>query len=159
MAPRRTLRKGLLSRSVAIAYAIVVALYLLKFVRFQPVQIPPHLLIVAYDFVEGTLPFLAPYYHIGFPLFLYALAVIGAAITRRLHSGDGERSVWLRTLGGVCLVIGASSLAFGAVVGGPVVAPTDNPTPLAITGATGIVLLLAGWWLLGRPSIPSHGTT
>lgn len=156
---RRKFRKTLFGHDVAVAYAIIVALYLLKFVRFQPVQIPPYLLIVAYDFVEVALPALTPYHPIGFPLFLYVLAVIGATITRRLRTGDSERSAWLQTFGGVCLVIGCLSLAFGAVVGGPVVSPTDNPTPLAITGATGIILLLVGWWLLGRPSIPSRSTT
>lgn len=159
MVSRQTLRNALLGRDVAIAYALLVALYLLKFIRFQPVQIPPYLLIVAYDLIEVALPFLTPYHTIGFPLFLYVLAVIGAAITRRLQTVDSERSAWLRTFGGICLIIGTLSLAFGAIVGGPVVSPTDNPTPLAITGAAGIILLLAGWWLLGRPSIPSRVTT
>ncbi|MFB6160306.1 MAG: hypothetical protein ABEJ61_03915 [Haloferacaceae archaeon] len=155
MVPRRTLRKALLGRDVAVAYAVVVALYLLKFVPFQPTQVPPYLLIVAYDLVEVTLPFLTPYYPVAFPLFLYVLAVAGAGITRALQDPDGEQSPWLRTLGGVCLVVGVLSLGFGAFVGGPLVSPTDNPTPLAITGATGLVFLAMAWWLLGRPTARS----
>jgi hypothetical protein len=115
------------------------------------VQIPPYLLIVAYDLVEVALPFLAPYYPVAFPLFLYVLAIGGAGITRTLRATDSERSAWLGTLGGVCLVVGIISLGFGAFVGGPIVSPTDNPTPLAITGTTGIACLVMAWWLLGRP--------
>jgi hypothetical protein len=155
MISRRTLRKALLGRDVAIAYAIIVTLYLLKFVPFQPTQIPPYLLIVAYDLVEVALPFLTSYYLIAFPLFLYMLAVSGAGITRKLRATDGEQSAWLQTLSGVCLIIGLISLGFGAFVGGPLISPTDNPTPLAITGTTGIIFLVTAWWLLGRPTFQS----
>lgn len=150
MVSRYTPRNALLGRDVATAYAIIVALYVLKFVPFQPVGIPPYLLIVAYDLVEVVLPFLTPYYPIAFPLFLYVLAVSGAGITRRLRDTDSAHSSWLQTLGGVCLVIGLLSLGFGAFVGGPLVSPTDNPTPLAITGVTGFTFLGLAWWLLGR---------
>ncbi len=159
MVSPRTLRKTLLGGDVAVAYAILVALYLLKFVPFQPTQIPPYLLIVAYDFVEVAVPILTPYYPVGFPLFLYLLAIVGAGVTRILRSGDNEQFAWYQTLGGVCLLIGTLSLVFGAFVGGPVVSPTDNLTPLAITGATGIVFLVAAWWLLDRPSIRSLNPT
>jgi len=155
MVSRHTLRKSLLSRDVAVAYTILVALYLLKFIPFQPVQIPPYLLIVAYDLVEVALPFLTPYYPVAFPLFLYVLAIGGAGLARKLRATDSGQTAWLQTLGGVCLIIGILSLGFGAFVGGPLVSPTDNPTPLAITGTTGIVFLVVAWWLLGRPAIQS----
>lgn len=151
MVPRQTLQKILLGRDVAIAYAILVALYLLKFIPFQPVQIPPYLLIVAYDLVEVALPLLTPYYLVAFPLFLYVLAVSGAGISQALRGSDDKQSIWLQTLGGVCLIIGLFSLGFGTFVGGPLVSTTDNPTPLAITGATGVILLVTALWLLGRP--------
>lgn len=151
MGSRHTLRNALLGRDVAIAYAIIVTLYLLKFVPFQPTQIPPYLLIVAYDLTEVALPFLTPYYPVAFPLFLYVLAVSGASITRKFRTTDSEQSAWQQTLGGVCLIIGLISLGFGAFVGGPLISPTDNPTPLAITGATGTLFLVTAWWLLGRP--------
>jgi hypothetical protein len=155
MVSRHTLRRSLLGSDVAIAYAILVVMYLLKFVPFQPVQIPPYLLIVTYDLVEVALPFLTPYYPIAFPLFLYVLAVSGAGITRKLRATDSDQSAWLQTLGGVCFIIGIISLGFGAFVGGPLVSPTDNPTPLAITGTTGIIFLVVAWWLLGRSTIKS----
>lgn len=158
MVSRHTLRNTLLGRDVAIAYALIVALYLLKFIRFQPVQIPPYLLIVAYDLVEVMLPFLTPYHPIGFPVFLYLLAIVGASITRRFRAPSGGQIAWLQTLGGVCLVVGVLSLGFGAFVGGPVVSPTDNPTPLAITGATGIIFFVVAWVLLGRPGVPSSAS-
>ena len=141
-------RRALLGRSVAIAYGVLVALYLVRHVRLQPIQIPAYLLIVSYDLVELALPAIAPYHPVGFPLYLYLLAVVVAAATRRLHH-DGEPD-WRRVAGGVSLAIAALSFGFAALVGGPLVAPADNPTPLAITGATGIVLAALGWWLLGR---------
>lgn len=155
MVTRRTVRDALLGRDVAVAYAAIVALYLVRAVRFQPFQIPAYLLIVAYDLVEVTLPVLTPYYPVGFPLFLYLLAVVGAAAARWLRLGDGGASSWTQTAGGVCLLVGVLSLLFAAFVGGPLVSPADNPTPLAVTGATGVVFLLGAWWLLRNQSGPT----
>ncbi|WP_265110905.1 hypothetical protein [Halosolutus halophilus] len=151
MVTRLTLRRVLLGRDVAIAYAAIIALYFVRSVRFQPLQIPAYLLVVAYDVVEVVLPILTPYHPIAFPVFLYLLAIVGAGVAR-LRSGDGEKGVMFQTVGGVCLVIGTISLLFGASVGGPLIAPADNPTPLAITTTTGVVLLVTGWWLLDQPS-------
>ena len=155
MVTRQTVRKALLGREVAVAYAVIVALYLVKSVRFQPLQIPAYLLIVAYDFVEVMLPILTPYYSVGFPLFLYLLAILGAGAARWSQSGDGAESTWTQIAGGVCLIVGLLSLLFGTFVGGPLISPTDNPTPLAVTGATGIVFLVGAWWLLGHRSARS----
>lgn len=151
MVSRHTLRTALLGRDVAVAYGSILALYLLKFVGSQALQVPPYLLIAAYDLVEIALPALTPYHPVGFPLFLYALAVGGAGVTRLVRTSDGDGTTWPETLGGVCVVVAALSLAFGAFVGGPVISPTDNPTPLAVTGATGAVFLVAAWWLLRHP--------
>lgn len=148
---RVALRRGLLGREVAVAFAIIAALYLVRFVRFQPLQIPAYLLIVAYDVVELALPVLTPYHSVGFPVFLYGLAVVGARAARLVRSDDSEGRTMPLAGGGVCLVVGTISLVFGAFVGGPLVSPTDNPTPLAITGTTGVVLLVVSWLLLGRP--------
>lgn len=146
MATRKTVRRVLAGRHVAAAYAVVVALYLVRYVQFQPLQIPAYLLVVAYDFVELALPAVSPYHPVGFPLFLYLLAVVGAAAARRAH--DGAASDWTSAAGGVCLVVATLSLLFAAFVGGPLVSATDNPTPFAVTGATGVAFVLAGWWLL-----------
>lgn len=153
MVTRGTLRRILLGRDVAIAYVVIIGLYLVRGIRFQPLQIPAYLLIVAYDVVEAVLPFLTPYYPVGFPLFLYLLAIVGAGAARWLQSGNENGLTVIQTLGGVCLVIGTISLLFGAYVGGPLIASADNPTPLVITAATGSILLVTGWWLLGCPSI------
>ncbi len=147
----RRLRRTLLGRDVAVAYAVIMGFYLVGIVEFQPLQIPIYLLIVAYDVVEVVLPVLTPYHPVGFLLFLYLLAIVATAAARRLQSGN--RSTVLRAGGGVCLVIGAVSLLFGASVGGPLVTSGDDPAPVVITAIAGGVLLLAGWWLLGRPSI------
>lgn len=151
MVSRLALRRALLGREVAVAFAVIAAAYLVRFVRFQPLQIPAYLLIVAYDVVEVAVPVLTPYHPIAFPVFLYGLAVVGAGAARVLRSDDGEGRFMRRAVGGVCLVVATISLGFGAFVGGPLVSPTDNPTPLAITGTTGAVLLVVGWLLLGRP--------
>lgn len=81
-------------------------------------------------------------YPVSFPLFLYVLAVSNARITRKLCATDGEQSVWLQTLGGICLIIRLISLGFGAFIGGLLVFRTDNPTPLTITSTTGIILIM-----------------
>ena len=151
MVIRLTLERVLLGREVAVAFGVIAALYLVRVIRFQPLQIPAYLLIVAYDFVEVAVPALTPYYPVGFPVFLYLLAVVGAAMARWGRSIDGTSGAGRSAAGGFCLLIGGLSLAFGLFVGGPMVAPSDNPTPLAITGATGIILVAAGWLLLGRP--------
>lgn len=152
MIARGTLRQALLGRDVAVAYAVIIALYLVRFVQVQVLQLPAYLLIVAYDVVEGMLPFLTPYYPVGFPSFLYLLALVGAGATRWFQSGNETESAFLRIVGGVCLVVGSLSLLFGAFVGGPLISPTDNPTPLVIAGTAGIVFLGGGWWCLGRLS-------
>jgi hypothetical protein len=154
MVTRLTLKRTLLGREVAVAFGVIAALYLVRFVRFQPLQIPAYLLIVAYDFVEVAVPILTPYYPVAFPVFLYLLAVFGGAAARGLRADDETDGTWRRATGGVCLIVGSISLLFGAFVGGPLIAPADNPTPLAITGATGIILLALSWWLLGQPTGP-----
>jgi hypothetical protein len=154
-----TLKRTLLGREVAVAFGVIAALYLVRFVRFQPLQIPAYLLIVAYDFVEVALPVLTPYYPVAFPVFLYLLAVGGGAAARGLRADDETDGTWRLAIGGVCLIVGSISLLFGAFVGGPLIAPTDNPTPLAITGTTGVVLLAVGGGLLRWPSGLRGATT
>lgn len=150
MVTRPALRNALLGRDVAVAFATLGALYLVRFVEVQALQIPAYLLIVAYDTIEMVFPIVTPFHVIGFPLFLYLLAVVGAGAARAFQPDDETDGVWVRAIGGVFVLIGIISLLFGAFVGGPLVAPADNPTPLAITGATGVVLLLAAWVLLRR---------
>lgn len=152
MVARRMIRRTLLGRDVAVAYAVIIALYLAIGIRVQLLQLPAYLLIATYDLVELVLPFLTPFHPVVFPLFLYLLAIVGAGAARWLGPGSEEGSVGLRTVGGVCIVVGALSILFGGMVGGPLVSPTDNPTPLAITGLTGIAFLGTGWWLLRRLS-------
>lgn len=152
MDTRLTLKRALLGREVAITFSVIVALYLVRFVQFQPLQIPAYLLIVAYDVIEVVVPVLTPYYPVAFPLFLYLLAIVAASVVRRLGSGKGDRKSSHQAVGGVCLAIGTISLLFGGHVGGPLVVPMDNPTPLAITATTGVILFVVGWWLLRRPT-------
>lgn len=150
MVTRSSLRHTLIGRDVAMAFAVLAAFYVLRYVAFQPVQIPAYLLIVAYDVVEMMLPILTPYHPIGFPVFLYLLAVVGAGAGRVLRLGGETHGAVVRAIGGVFLVVGTLSLLFGVSVGGPVVAPADNPTPLAVTGAAGVAFVVGGWWLLNR---------
>ena len=149
MVARRALHRALLGRDVLVAFAALAVLYLVRVVQVQALQIPAYLLIVTYDVIEATVPLLQPYYGVGFPLFLYLLAVLGAGVARAVRPATDNES-WTRGVGGVFVLVGLLSLTFGALVGGPLVAPRDNPTPLAITGAAGILLLVGGVWLARR---------
>lgn len=79
-------------------------LYLLQYVRIQPIQIPAYLLFVAYDIVELAVPPLSPYYPIAFPVFLYVLAIMAAAVARVFQTPGDED--WSRAAGGVSLLVG-----------------------------------------------------
>lgn len=143
----RTGRRVLLGRHVAAAYAVLTGLYLVRYVGFRPFQLPAYLLIVAYDFLEVALPVIGPYHPVGFPLFLYLLAVAAAGVTRRTGSA-GPDVDWGRSAGGVSLVVAGISLLFAAAVGGPLVSATDPPTPLAIAATAGVLFGVVGWGLL-----------
>lgn len=52
MASRLTIRRAFFGRAVAVAFAVNAALYLVGFVRFQPLQTPADLLLVPSDVVE-----------------------------------------------------------------------------------------------------------
>lgn len=155
---RSVLHRVFLGREVTAAFGILASLYLIRLVSFQPLQIPAYLIIVTYDLIEVILPFVPPYYPITFPLFLYSLALIGGAVARRLQT-DAQTGTIPRAAGGVSLIVGSIALLFATVVGGPLISPTDNPTPLAITAATGIVLLITAWWLLRPPTRRSSAAT
>ena len=159
MRSRPKFQRLLLGREVAVSFVVIAALYLIRFGRIQPLQIPAYLLIVSYDIIEVAIPVLTPYHPITFPLFLYLLAIVSGALARWFRADAWKDGFIPRSVGGVCLIVGSISLAFGAYVGGPLIAPADNPTPLAITGATGVVLLMAGGWLLRRPTSRSTTTT
>jgi hypothetical protein len=154
MVDRTALREVFLGRSVAVAFAVLAGLYLARQLRLQPLQIPAYLLIVAYDAIEAALPAVAPYHAVGFPVFLYLLAVVSAGVARRLTPSTAAGKGLLRGLVAVCLTIGVLSLLLAAVIGGQLIAPADNPTPLVILSVTGAVFLLAGWWLLRRAPSP-----
>lgn len=150
----RAARRALLGRDVATAYAAIVGLYLVRHLGFQPVQIPAYLFIVGYDFVELGLPAISPYHPVGFPLFLYLLAVLGAGVARWARAGPTPGFDARRAVGGVCVVVAMLAFLFAGIVRGPIVSPADNPTPLAITGLTGVIFAAAAWWLLRGRSDP-----
>lgn len=151
MGRRLMIQRIVLGRDVAIAFAVIASLYLIRGSAFQPLQLPAYFLIVAYDTLEIFLPVLTPYYPVAFPLFLYVLAILGAGIARAFQPDTGDDWAGREAMGGVAVIVGLIALLFGARIGGPLIAPVDNPTPLAITTTTGILLLLAGWWFLGHP--------
>ena len=149
MISSRWIRRVFAGRQVAFASALIAGLYLIRHIDVQALQIPAYLLVVAYDVVEAVLPVLAPFHPVLFPVFLYLVAVAAAGVTRRLgqHVDDGSL---MRAAGGVSVLIGTLAFLYGVAIGGPLVAPVDNPTPLATLLVTAGMSLLVGWWLLGR---------
>lgn len=142
---RSRLRRVLLGPDVAVAFAVLAAMYLAMQVPFQPTQIPGYLLVVAYDLVEVAIPALTPYWPVGFPAFLYLLAVVGAAVGRVVRDDEG----WVGSIGAGLVVVGMLAFGFALLIAGPT-ALAGNLAPVAITTVTGVVLVVVGWWLLRR---------
>lgn len=142
---RSRLRRVLLGPDVAVAFAVLAVLYVAMEVPFPPTQVPGYLLVVAYDLVEVAIPALTPYWPVGFPAFLYLLAVVGAAVGRVVRDDGG----WPASVGTALLVVGGISLLFASLLGIPL-ALRGDVVPGAITGTVGVVLVALGAWLLRR---------
>lgn len=136
----RSLQRTVAGRDVLVAFATVASLSLLaRAVPLQPLQVPGYLLTVGYDLVETALPVLAPYWPVGYPAYLYVLAVAGAGIARWLRA-RGSPNAWRPAVAGAFTLLGVLALALAATVYLPHAGA--DPTPVAIVAATGVVFLV-----------------
>lgn len=140
-------RSGSLARDVAAATAAVVVLYGLARVQFPPFQIPGYLLVVGFDAIEAVLGSAGDAYRVLFGAYLLGLGVAGGTVAHyvRRWSAGTDLPSWRVGLAGGLAVIGTGALAFAAVVASAL----SQPTPVLITGTTGVVLLMLAGWLLG----------
>ncbi len=146
-----------LGRDVAVASGVVAGLYALAVVvPFQPLVVPGYLLLVGYDAIEGALPVLSGFYAVGFPLYCYLLAVLAAAVARRLRAA-GAPNAWRPGAAAALLVVGglALTLAVGVYAplggaGGAGGSATESPwTPFLIVAGAGAALSGLGAYLAG----------
>lgn len=137
-------RQRAFARDAVVATFVLVVLYGLLDVPFAPLQIPGYLLVVGFDVLEVTFGSAGPAYPVLFGAYLAGLGIVGAGIAAALRARDGD-SAWRLATAGAFALVGVLSLLFalGVLVG------TGQWEPVAITGATGLVLLAVAGWLAG----------
>lgn len=132
-------------REAVVSMLVVVGLYGLTGVQFQPVQIPGYLFIVEFDMLEVTFGSADEYYYVLFAAYLLGLGLAGAVLVHILRTRTPETvPSWRLGVAGALIVVGTLSLLFALVV----LFGSSQFTPVLITGATGLILLaLAGWFV------------
>ena len=123
-------------RDVVVATAVVVGLYGLAFVEFQPVQIPGYFLIVGFDMLEATLGSAGSNYDVLFYAYLIGLGVVGGGLGHFLRAWtDDEVPNWRRGVAGALIVAGLLAFSFALLVP---VGPSQL-TPVLIASVTGLL--------------------
>lgn len=145
MTTSRAVRQFL--RDAAAATAAVVGLYGLGVgVQFGPVQVPGYLLVVGFDAVERLAgPFAS--FELAFATYLVCLGLAGGCVATAARRRGAATDGWRVGAGAALAVVGVGSLLFGLWT----LAWAGDPTPFAVTAATGLVLLAAAGWLVGVP--------
>ncbi|MDS0299396.1 hypothetical protein NDI76_11650 [Halogeometricum sp. S1BR25-6] len=138
-------RRRAFVRDVAVCVAVVVALYALMRVPFQPLQIPGYLLVVGFDWLEFALGSTGERYPFWFGAYLLGLGVVGGLVARlfRTLTVRTERSGWRFGAAGACVVVGLGALAFTLFV-----SVHAGITSVLITGGTALALFAAAGLLL-----------
>jgi hypothetical protein len=141
------------ARDVVVATVVVVGLYGLAFVRFQPIQIPGYLLMMGFDMLETAFGSAGANYDVLFYVYLVGLGVVGGALSHflRTWTGDGVPG-WRRGVAGAFLVTGLLAFSFALTV----LVGSSQLTPVLITGATGLVSFAVAGWLTG--AVGGEGT-
>jgi hypothetical protein len=134
------------ARDVVVATAVVVGLYGLAFVEFQPVQIPGYLLIVGFDTLEATFGSAGSNYDVLFYVYLVGLGVVGGVIGQLLRTlTDDEVPGWRLGVAGALAVTGLLALSFALLV----LVGSSQLTPVLIAGMTGLLSFVAAGWFAG----------
>jgi hypothetical protein len=136
-------------RDVVVATSVVIGLYGLAFVEFQPVQLPGYFLIVGFDILEATVGSAGSNYEVLFYAYLIGLGVVGGGFGHlfRAWTDDGV-SGWRRGVAGALVVTGVLASLFALLV----LVGSSQLTPVLIAGATGLVSLAMAGWLTGAVS-------
>ncbi len=134
------------ARDVVVATVVVVGLYGLAFVEFQPVQIPGYLLIVGFDTLEAASGSAGSNFDVLFYAYLVGLGVAGGVISQLLRSLTGDEVPgWRLGVAGALVVAGLLAFSFALLV----LVGSSQLTPALIAGVTGLVSFAIAGWLAG----------
>lgn len=135
-------------RDAIVAALTVVGLYGLgQGVQCQPLQILGYPFIVGFDVLEVAFGSAGTNYDVMFGMYLLGFGVLGAAVAHVLRKRVGETDVpgWRFGAAGALVVVGALSLSFALNV----LLGSGWVTPVVVTGATALALLVVAGWLIG----------
>ncbi|GAA0470037.1 hypothetical protein MUK72_04605 [Halococcus dombrowskii] len=133
-------------RDVVVATTVVVGLYGLAFVEFQPVQIPGYFLIVGFDMLEAAVESAGSNYDVLFYAYLIGLGVVGGGLGHFLRAWtDDEVPSWRRGVAGALVVAGLLAFSFALLV----LVGSSQLTPVLIAGVTGLLSFVVAGWVAG----------
>jgi glucan phosphoethanolaminetransferase (alkaline phosphatase superfamily) len=134
------------ARDAVVATVVVVGLYGLAFVEFQPIQVPGYLLIIGFDMFESVFGSAGSNYDVLFYVYLVGLGVLGGALSHVLRTWtDEDVPGWRLGVAGALVVTGLLALSFALLV----LVGSSQLTPVLITGATGLCSIVIAGWLVG----------
>lgn len=133
------------TRDVVVATAVVVGLYGLAFVEFQPVQIPGYLLIVGFDTLEAAFGSAGSNFDVLFYAYLVGLGLVGGVLGHLLRTWTDDVPGWRLGVAGALVVAGLLALSFALMV----LVGSSQLTPVLIAGVTGLVSFAMAGWLAG----------
>ncbi|AHZ21893.1 hypothetical protein E6P09_08145 [Haloferax mediterranei ATCC 33500] len=138
-------RSYVFARDATVATAVLVGLFVLRYVQFQPLQIPGYLLIVGFDVIEAVFGSAGANYDVLFAAYLVGLGVVGAGVAQvvRQNSKGTDIHWWRLGAASALALLGVVSLLFAAMV----LFTTTQLTPVYVTGAAGLVFLALAAWL------------
>ncbi len=134
------------ARDVVVATVVVVGLYGLAFVEFQPVQIPGYLLMMGFDMLETAFGSAGSNFDVLFYAYLVGLGLVGGVLGHLLRTWtDDDVPGWRLGVAGALVVAGLLALSFALMV----LVGSSQLTPVLIAGVTGLVSFAMAGWLAG----------
>ncbi|MFC7204109.1 hypothetical protein ACFQJC_11340 [Haloferax namakaokahaiae] len=149
-------RRSPFLRDSAAAIAVLVGLYALAFVQFQPVQIPGYLLMVGFGVIDTLAGPITANYDLWFGVYLVALGLGAGAFAGLLRTASrrADLPAWRVAVAGAAAVVGVLSLLFALGV----LFTSTQVTPVLITATTAVFFFALAAWLAGLFSVEMRPT-